>query len=161
MKQEDVEKVYKYLHDNYSYREDGILIHRKTNQPWVGYESRNGKSLLYEVSIRLNNKKLNMSYSHAIYIYHHKEKPKYIAHVDGNPVNNQIENLKIETMTRRILLNDTTTKNKHRYKGVVKDGNKYYARLMINKKFKWISSHNTPEEAHQSYLKAKKEFISQ
>jgi hypothetical protein len=96
-----------------------------------------------------------MSYSHSIYLYHHGLKPRYIKHIDGNSVNNKIENLEIETMSNRILAANNKTKNKHGYRGVVKDGTKYYARIMINKKFKWISSHDTPEDAHNSYLKEK------
>jgi group I intron endonuclease len=52
-------------------------------------------------------------------------------------------------------LKDPTIKNKLGYSGVYKRGNRYRAKLNTNGKTIHLGTFNTPEEAHQAYLKAK------
>ena len=52
---------------------------------------------------------------------------------------------------------DLRVKNKHGYKGVVNDNKRYGARIWTGKSYKYVSWHDTPQEAHQAYLKAKNE----
>lgn len=50
-------------------------------------------------------------------------------------------------------------KNKTGYRGVsCRPNNKYAAQITVNYKTKYVGVFNTPEEAHEAHLKAKKEF---
>jgi hypothetical protein len=157
MTEAEVELIYDYLHENYVYR-DGELIRRKCNTTIYGSINGNSKKLLFSVSFRVKNKKYNWSYGHLIYLYHHKIKPDYLIEIDGNPTNYRIENLKSVDHSQMMKQCDLQVKNKHGLKGVYQDNKRFAARLWLGKKYKYISWHNTPEEAHAAYLKAKEEY---
>jgi len=159
MTQDEVDLIYDYLHAKYHYRDDGIFINKKTNHAWHGFEARNAKQLMYEVSIKINGYKHNMTYSHAVYLYHYKIKPDYVEFVNGNSVDTRIENLRPTSMSNRILSQNDSRFNRHGARGVIKDGNRFVARIMINRKFQRISSHTTVEEASEAYLRAKKAIL--
>ena len=158
MTQEEVDLIYDYLHKNYYYRMDGLFLRKKDNSVVFGSQRSQKNNLMYSLNFYLSNKKIHIYYSHAVYLYHKKIKPKYLNYINNNFTDCRIENLELTTMSKRNLNSKIGTINKHGFKGVCKDGNKYYARIMINKKYIWLSSHTTPEEAHEAYLKAKKEM---
>lgn len=156
MKQDDVNLIYNYLKERFDYRNDGLFIDKTTRQPWFGNQCKRSNQLFFEITIRTEGKKFHMSYGHAIYIYHHQIKPKYLEYINENTVDYRIENLKPINMSQRILKEDCNKKNKHGFRGVVKDGNRFGARIGINGKYKYISWHDTAEKAHEAYLQAKK-----
>ena len=80
---------------------------------------------------------------------------KVIDHIDKNPLNNKIENLRIVTPRE----NSTNRKDASQYgTGVIKkiECNKIYFRSTINVKgkSKYLGSYNTPEEASAAYQEA-------
>ena len=75
-----------------------------------------------------------------------------IDHIDGNKLNNRIDNLQVITAKenrRKSIKRDLPT-------GVVKHHNKYQAQITKNGKGHYLGKFNTPEEAHQKYLWAEK-----
>ena len=87
-----------------------------------------------------------------------------IDHIDGNTTNNKIENM-------RLALNGykdngqnlkTMSSNTSGYSGVSwnNSANKWASRIGIDGKRKFIGYFDTAEEAHNAYLKFKKEFHS-
>lgn len=75
-----------------------------------------------------------------------------IDHIDGNPSNNKLENLRdvphnINLQNRK----SATTKNKTGFLGVVKRGNKYAAHIHKNGKQVYLGLFLTTELAHQAY----------
>lgn len=159
MTQDDINLIYEYLTKRFDYREDGILIDKKNKTIWYGHQTRRSKNLFFEVTVRIKGKKYHMSYGHAIYIYHHRLKPDYLEYLNGNTVDCRIENLKAVNMTKRILNLADNSRNKHGYRGVIQDNNRFGARIMTSGKYRYISWHDTPEEAHQSYLSEKKKLL--
>ncbi len=99
MKKDEVDLIYNYLHDHFEYV-DGELIRKKEI-----HGSKSGRRLggikihpeghAYLVgAFNINGKSYNKRISHLVYLYHHKEFPKYIKYLDGNKTNTCIENLR-------------------------------------------------------------------
>jgi len=74
-----------------------------------------------------------------------------IDHIDGNKLNNSVENL-------RITNNSGNQRNRKNTKGYYfdKKKNKYRAQIRVNGKTKHLGYFDTKEEAHNAYLKGKK-----
>lgn len=80
-----------------------------------------------------------------------------IDHIDGNPLNNSINNLR--DVSR--LLNLQNQKKAHKnnisgFLGVEKNGDRWRARIRVNKVRIDLGTFDTPEEAHKAYMNAKK-----
>lgn len=73
---------------------------------------------------------------------------QHIDHIDGNRSNNELSNLRIVTQQQNNW-NQTTAK------GYCKIGNKFRAKIRINKKDIYLGCFDTEEEAKQAYLSAK------
>ena len=74
-----------------------------------------------------------------------------IDHIDGNPRNNKIENL-------RVVTHQENQWNQVRAKGCSfrKDAGKWTAQIKVEKKMKHLGYFELEEDAHQAYLDAKK-----
>jgi hypothetical protein len=228
MTQEEVDLIYDYLHENYEYV-DGELIRctskygaKKGDRFGFLAMERNNK-IGIKCSIGSGEDKKIFNLSHLIYIYFHKEKPKYIDFLDGNFANTKIENLEsisrntyalkcidgrgfvpmedkdgniryhcqirfqkktislgvfeskcdakqLYLKAKKLLLNGhsidyikstltshKSSKNKTGFKGIRCVNGKYYGVFQKNKQKKYTAVFNTPEEAHEAYLKAKAE----
>ena len=97
-----------------------------------------------------------------VYQYHHGNlTPKdIIDHIDRNPGNNTIENLRVVSNSTNGLNRGLQKNNTHGYKGVSKSSkNRYMARIMINGKHEYLGNYNTPEEAHQAYMERLNELL--
>ena len=88
-------------------------------------------------------------------IYHNMEIPieNQIDHIDGNKLNNSIENL-------RLVTNQENHFNRTKAKGYTwcKNAKKFLSRIGVNGKYKHLGSFDTKDEARDAYLKAKKEL---
>lgn len=81
--------------------------------------------------------------------------PKYIDHIDGNKLNNKIENLKDAT-TRENCGNRKSHRNGKLVGASFKaETNKWCSRIYFNKKEYHLGYFNTEKEAHKKYIKAK------
>lgn len=78
---------------------------------------------------------------------------KLIDHIDGNPSNNKIENLR-DVTTQQNSFNRTTAKGYYFDKGK----KKYKAQIRLNKKCINLGWFIDKEEAHAAYLKAKAKY---
>ena len=94
-----------------------------------------------------------------IWLYLYGSWPKnQIDHINGNPYDNRINNL-------RECTNQENSQNKKNYKtnktgflGVRKYKNKFRAEITINAKSIYLGVYNTPEEAYEKYLMAKEKY---
>lgn len=94
--------------------------------------------------------KKNYMLHRIIYEMHYGKIPEnfQIDHIDGNPLNNKIENLRICTQTQNRQNAKLSKNNTTGYRGVVKTpNNKYQARLTLEGKKLYLGLFNTPEEA--------------
>lgn len=87
--------------------------------------------------------------SRLAWVYVHGEDPGelIVDHIDRNPKNDRIENL-------RLLTQEGNMQNIQRGRGYVQIGGRYYARISRNNKQVALGGYDTPEQAHQAYLEA-------
>lgn len=94
-----------------------------------------------------------------IFIIEKGYRPFQIDHIDGNGLNNKIENLKACKNQSQNMINKTMHRNgKLPWNYFCKDTNRYRSIVNINGKRKCLGRHDTEEQAHivsKSYLKAR------
>jgi len=67
-----------------------------------------------------------------VYILHNGAAPKYLDHIDGNPLNNRIENLRPCTIQNNACNQKLHSKNTTGIKGVTKLGKKFRVKIWVN-----------------------------
>lgn len=90
----------------------------------------------------------------AAWAYVHGEWPKgHIDHIDGNPKNNRIANLRVATSQTNQRNRKISKSNKSGFKGVhqVASG-KWVAMICVDYKSRSLGHFNTAEEAHARYM---------
>jgi hypothetical protein len=75
-----------------------------------------------------------------------------IDHVDGNPANNALSNLRLADQSKNNH-NARKRKSNRLFKGVSRWNNKFRARLTHNGRELHIGAYDTPEEAHAAYCR--------
>lgn len=87
-----------------------------------------------------------------IFLLHKGYLPQFIDHIDRDPSNNCIENLREATNSQNQANSKLHAKNSSGYRGVSwhKTAKKWEARASINKKQKYLGCFDTAEEAHQA-----------
>jgi len=139
-------------YDVYMWRDK--WVRRKIKNPYwyklkIKFKSRN--------YITINNRNY---YLHRVNYYIHNpewdiydsSKNNQVDHIDRNPFNNHISNLRVVT--------DAQNSQNIDVKGYVfnKKNNKYQTQITINGKQKYLGCYDTKEEAREIYLKHKKEL---
>lgn len=95
-----------------------------------------------------------------IFLYHHGYLPKEIDHIDGNPSNNKIENLRACTKSQNNFNRSLSPKSTSGFKGVCwrKDCNKWQAYINVNSKRISLGMFKNIEDAAEAYKKASLEL---
>lgn len=107
------------------------------------------------LTITLNYKRYHAS--HLAWLYVHGKFPNnYIDHINNNPMDNRLENLREATLQQNQWNKGLQKNNTTGFKGVsidksVANGKRYRARAKTNGKEKIIGYFYTPEEAHTAY----------
>jgi hypothetical protein len=94
-----------------------------------------------------------------VFMMHHGYLPELLDHIDGDPQNNRIENLRPATYSQNNLNRGKHKRNTSGYKGVtwVATAGRYSSRLAIDGKRLFLGYFDTPEEAHKAYCIAAQE----
>lgn len=88
---------------------------------------------------------------------------QYVDHIDGNPSNNRIKNLRECTQSQNIA-NSKRRESISGFKGVGVDPNnplRWVAHITVNYKCHFLGSYRTPQLAHAAYIKAAKEHFGE
>ncbi|MBU9563063.1 HNH endonuclease [Burkholderia multivorans] len=95
-----------------------------------------------------------------IFLLHHGFLPEFVDHIDGNPRNNRIENLRAATRHENAWNVKTPRANTSGRKGVyhLKPSGKWQVSIRVNCKLKYIGVFNTFEEACIARDQAEQEF---
>ena len=91
-----------------------------------------------------------------IFLYHNGYVPEYLDHIDGNKINNDINNLRATTKSQNAMNKDGCKSTSSIYKGVSWNipTKKWMAQITIDYKAKNIGRFNTETEAARAYNKA-------
>ena len=111
--------------------------------------------------VGINNKRHKLH--RLIFLYHYGYLPKYIDHIDNDPLNNKIENLRSITKSQNAM-NQKPKSGSSQYKGVHwnKQNKKWVSRIKINGKKKFhLGSFNLEEDAAKAYNKAAIELFGE
>ena len=110
--------------------------------------------------IRVNGKP---HYAHRlVYLYHHGTMPEVIDHIDGNPANNRIENLRPADMRQ----NQGNRRKSQR--GLLPKGvdwkpsiGKWQARITVDGRQVYLGVFDTAEIAHAAYVEAARRYFGE
>lgn len=83
-----------------------------------------------------------------------------IDHRDGNGLNNSFDNLRLATQAQNCA-NSRLREGKSLPKGVRKNGNKFTARIRVNRKLITLGTFADPGDAASAYLSAAKNFYGE
>ena len=149
-----------FLLDRYIY-DDGRLLYRKNIGSGiagqeVGTFDRDGYK-----RTTINRKPYRIH--RLIFMMHYGYIPKILDHIDKNPNNNKIENIRIATHSQNNSNRGMHKRNVSGYKGVafLKDRNLYRAKLVVDKKQVYMKTFKTAEEAYKAYCNASKQFCKE
>ena len=94
------------------------------------------------------------------WLYVYGEWPhQQIDHIDGNKLNNRIENLRdVSPYANNENLHNPKKHNSTGVLGVRKRGNKYHSRIVVNGIEKHLGTFPTAAIAHQAYIDAKRKY---
>jgi len=101
-----------------------------------------------------------------IFLYHHGYLPEYIDHIDGNSLNNKIENLRQCTFSQNLHNSKLQTNNTSGVKGVSfsKADNKWRARIQVNGESHFLGQYSNIDDAERVVknirVKLHKEFAN-
>jgi hypothetical protein len=98
-----------------------------------------------------------------IFLYHHGYLPKYIDHIDGNPLNNKIENLREATQQQNCKNSKISKANTSGVKNVSfsKKSKKWQVSLSIDKKLKHIGFYEDLELAEFVAIEARNKYYKE
>lgn len=117
----------------------------------AGTVRRVDNSDLYYLHINLFNRPRR---AHRLaWLYTHGEFPKLIDHIDGDGLNNKLENLRPLSMSLNIRKGKIASNNSSGMKGVSyrSDTEKWTARLKVGDKYKSLGSFSTKDLAFEAY----------
>lgn len=101
------------------------------------------------LTIRVDGRKYPAHRLAWLYMYgYFPERPLVIDHIDQNPSNNRIDNLRAVTQA-------VNQYNRSASRGCSPHKNKWQARLKVKDKLLYLGLFDTEEEAHNAYLRAK------
>ena len=129
-----------------------------TNRIVVG-QKINGKMKLGHLRVGINRKRY-LAHRIAWFHYYGKWPTKNLDHKDGNAGNNAIDNLRECTQAQNLWNRNVQCNNLVSLKGVSRDNRRgtWFSRICVKGKIHFLGKFNTPEEAHQAYIKAAKKL---
>jgi hypothetical protein len=90
-----------------------------------------------------------------IWFLHHNEVPEFLDHIDGDPLNNKIENLRPATKAQNAMNRKIRSDNSTGFKGIYPTtSKKFAATIYIDGMSKYLGTYDTPEMAQAAYAQA-------
>ena len=143
---------------NYEYSNIYRLWNYKKGDEWREIKIHTGKNGYKVLKFMVNKKKYSVYLHRLVYWLHNPEwdimdssMENHIDHIDGDKLNNNIENLRVVTSQENHF-------NETRAKGYIWYQNKWMAYIRINNKQKYLGYFDNELDARNAYLEAKKKY---
>jgi hypothetical protein len=134
------------LHELFEYRDGKLYWKISRGRTKAGKEAGRSKKLGYR-EIRVYGK-LYLTHRLIFNMFNGYE-PKVVDHIDGNPANNKIENLRAATCSQNLQNSKTYISNSSGIKGVgwSKKGRKWQVKIQVKNKEIWLGYYDDLELA--------------
>jgi hypothetical protein len=144
------QELYNYLHNAFEYGEGHLYY--KISPAWrIKIGQKAGSISAGYLAVRIKNKTYKIH--RLIFLYHKGYLPKEIDHIDRNPLNNKIENLREATRSENMRNTKLMSTNQSGYRGVCwhTPMQKWRAQISFQGKKIHLGYFNTPKEAYVAY----------
>jgi len=96
-----------------------------------------------------------------IFLMHHGYLPDMLDHIDRNPRNNRIENLRGCTNSQNQVNSNLQKNNTSGLRGVTREGKKWRSKIKMDRKTRNLGLFSTKEEAHAAYCQKASELYGE
>lgn len=98
-----------------------------------------------------------------IFLWHHGQVPRFIDHIDRNPRNNRIENLRAATHRQNHMNREKQSNNSTGFKGIswIARDKKFQAKIKVGEKHLHLGYFDDPEIAYRAYVKAARKHFGE
>ena len=152
------------MFDELQYNQDGTLTWRSANPKKAhcngriaGYAQVDRRG---HVSLRLEYNGKTYMASHVVWHKHHASFPKHeIDHINGDTLDNRIENLR--DVPTRMNQSNRITHRKGKLVGCSYDKRRglWKAKIVVRGVEHWLGYHKTEADAHAAYMRAARELV--
>ncbi len=142
----EVELTQQYLKDTFEYK-DGSLYWKNAFSKHINGRELNKNSYLKNGYRKCNILGKTYRLHRIIFFYHFGYFPQYVDHIDGNKLNNNIENLRECNNAQNGYNRRIPKSNTSGVKGVHKERNRWVVRISINGKKCFIGSYENKDDA--------------
>jgi len=139
------------LHNLFEYSDGKLFWKINTGKALIG-DIAGTKAKNNRIYVSVNGKKLLAH--RIIWFFHNGECPQFLDHIDGNPLNNCIENLRPATKSQNAMNRKVRSDNLTGVKGIMKKGKKFGASIYLNDKPVYLGTFETAELAKAAYAQA-------
>lgn len=154
-----MELTQELVRELFDYHEDGYLYHKKkrcrvTVGSKVGHISGDGygHTFVYRNHILVHR---------LIFLWHYGWLPDFIDHINGNRLDNKIENLRAATIFENARNRGIAKNNSTGVTGVKMDHSKYRAQINVNKKRISLGTYKTLEQAKAARKAAELKYFGE
>jgi hypothetical protein len=143
---QDLNELRDHLLNDCSYI-DGKLFWKKNKQGRI--EGREIGRVSHRGYRHVNYRSKTYFVHRLIFLFHHGYLPPVLDHIDGDPLNNKIENLREATRSQNNMNSKITHRNKTGYKGIswVEKEKRYVCTIQVPKNKKIVRRCKTLDEA--------------